>query len=334
MPELAPRQLGIHRPFTVPKRCTKKVKANDVGPDAPSEDAPLDDHPNDIVDTSGTGLNDTLDLDGPDVQNDEPYAPPEMRPSMIIPMSLSILLSTKTFNEAFWLLESFIFERIPRASKNRYLDEEHSKQILSGVTVEDLEWRPYERLHQEQSQMLSLEPQRIFFTTSVLFYYQLINYDMPELAPRQLGIHRPFTVPKRCTKKDAPLDEHPNDIVDPSGTGLNDTLDFDGLDVQNDKPYAPVEMRPSMIIPMSLSILLILIVHTIQKIILVLAVLDHKIILIILHQLCEDKRGKDIRLRVGALPGKSLTEKAKDGMIGSILKEHGCTLRLGSSGIF
>ncbi|KAK4426508.1 hypothetical protein Salat_1419400 [Sesamum alatum] len=226
---------------------------------------------------------------------------------------------------------------LERTSKNRYLDEDHSKQILSGVTVEDVEWRPYEKLQQKQSQMLSLEPQRIFFTASVLFYYQLINYDMPELAPRQLGIHRSFTLPKRCTKKvkakdpnspsgasndgsdtphdgpylqddgpnapseDAPLDDHPNNIVDPSSTGLNDTLDFDGLDVQNDEPYTPPEMRPSMIIPMSLSIILILIVHTIQKIILVLAVLDHMIILTILHQLCEDKKGKDIRLRVEAL---------------------------------
>ncbi|KAK4426509.1 hypothetical protein Salat_1419500 [Sesamum alatum] len=181
---------------------------------------------------------------------------------------------------------------LERPSKNRYLDEDHSKQILSGVTVEDVEWRPYERLQQKQSQMLSLEPQRIFFTASVLFYYQLINYDMPELAPHQLGIHRRFTVPKRCTKKvkskdpnspsgasndgsdtphdgpylqddgpnapseDAPLDDHPNDIVDPSSTCLNDTLDFDGPDVQNDEPYAPPEMRPSMIIPMSLSIIL------------------------------------------------------------------------------
>ncbi|KAK4426510.1 hypothetical protein Salat_1419600 [Sesamum alatum] len=215
------------------------------------------------------------------------------------------LKSTKTFKRGSWLLECFILERIPRIrsnyigaayrldlfpslsaptligwskmlerpSKNRYLDEDHSKQILSGVTVEDVEWRPYERLQQKQSQMLSLEPQRIFFTASVLFYYQLINYDMPELAPHRLGTHRRFTVPKRCTKKvkskgkddgpnapseDAPLDDHPNDIVDPSSTGLNDTLDFDGPDVQNDEPCAPPEMRPSMIIPMSLSIILLL----------------------------------------------------------------------------
>ncbi|KAK4426506.1 hypothetical protein Salat_1419200 [Sesamum alatum] len=199
------------------------------------------------------------------------------------------LMSTKTFKGASWLLECFILERIPR----------------------DVEWRPYERLQQEQSQMLSCEPQRIFFTTSVLFYYKLINYHMPESDPRQLGIHRPFTVPKRYRKKlkakgkdlnlpvvpfpiialyplvdpnypppaphpvldpnypssvsndgsdtpyngpnvqddgpnapseVAPLDDHPNDIVDPSSTGLNDTLDFvdfDGPNVQNDERYGP-----------------------------------------------------------------------------------------------
>ncbi|KAK4426513.1 hypothetical protein Salat_1419900 [Sesamum alatum] len=169
---------------------------------------------------------------------------------------------------------------LERPSKNRYLDEDHWKKILLDVTGEDEEWRTYERLQQEQSHMLSLEPQRIFFTTSVLFDYQLINYHMPESAPRQLGIHRTFTVPKRCRKnlkakgkdpnypsgasndgsdtpydgldvqgdgrnapsEDAPLDDHPNDIVDPSGTGLN---------------YA-LGMRPSMIISMPLSILLVL----------------------------------------------------------------------------
>ncbi|KAK4435178.1 hypothetical protein Salat_0681100 [Sesamum alatum] len=212
------------------------------------------------------------------------------------------LKSAKTFKGASWLLECFILGRIPRVrnnyigaayrldpfpslsaptligwskmlerpSKNRYIDEDYWKQILSNVTGE-----------------------RIFFTTSVLFDDQLISYHMLESAPRQLGIERAFTVPKRYRKKlkakdpnyppppphplvdpnypfgasndgsntphdgphvqddgpnapseDASLDDHPNDIADPSGTGLNDTLDFDGPDVQNNKPYAPLGDAP------------------------------------------------------------------------------------------
>ncbi|KAK4426514.1 hypothetical protein Salat_1420000 [Sesamum alatum] len=263
MPESTSRQLWIHRPFIVPKRYFNlwelpfqiiapyplvdsnysppapyplvdpnypsgasndgsdtphdRPDVQDDGPNAPSEDAPLDDHPNDIADLSRTGLNDTLGFDLPHNSNND--------------RGTSSAGSYDNSNGSAPALR--------RSEKQRYPVMHWSP---------DVEWRPYERLQQEESQMLSLEPQRIFFTTSVLFDYQLINYHMPESAPRQLWIHRPFTVPKRCRQKlkakdfdgpnvlddgpnapseDAPLDDHPNDIVDPSCTGLNDTLDFD-----------------------------------------------------------------------------------------------------------
>ncbi|KAK4438794.1 hypothetical protein Salat_0214000 [Sesamum alatum] len=90
---------------------------------------------------------------------------------------------------------------LAKPSKNRYLDDDHWKRILPEVTGEDVVWRPYERLQHEQSQMPSLELQRIFFTASVLFDYQLINYHMPKSTPLQLGIERPLKVLKRYRKK-------------------------------------------------------------------------------------------------------------------------------------
>ncbi|KAK4428130.1 hypothetical protein Salat_1582000 [Sesamum alatum] len=131
----------------------------------------------------------------------------------------------RTFKGASWLLEFFILERIPVIrndyikmgqrvepfpckkfpaflgwssmlqipSKNIHLKNKQWNELIQAVTADGVEWRPYERFN--------MPSQRIFFTTVVMFDYNIINYHRREPAPLQYGIKSSIKVPTRYRKR-------------------------------------------------------------------------------------------------------------------------------------
>ncbi|KAK4426512.1 hypothetical protein Salat_1419800 [Sesamum alatum] len=150
----------------------------------------------------------------------------------------SALKSTKTFKRASWLLECFILEWIPRV-RNNYIRAAYRLDPFPSLSAPTLiGWsKILERPSKNRSQLPSPAP------------HPLVDPNYPSGASNDGSdtLHDGPDVQDdgpNALSEDAPLDDHPNEIADPSGTGLNDTLDFDGPDVQNNEPYSPPEDAP------------------------------------------------------------------------------------------